>query len=67
MAEQEEAQFQADLARALELSLQTAAQETTRRDSQLAGGSNIKHFPFYSCCVGVRCEVWSGLTDLSVI
>ena len=35
MAEQDEAQFQADLKRALELSLETAAQDEARRDSSL--------------------------------
>ena len=37
MAEQDEAQFQADLKRALELSLETAALETARRDTPQTG------------------------------
>ena len=35
MAEQAEAQFQADLKRALELSMETAAQDDARRDSSV--------------------------------
>ena len=37
MAEQDEAQFQADLKRALELSLETAVQEDARRDVTVGG------------------------------
>ena len=37
MAGQDEAQFQADLKRALELSLETAVQEDARRDVTVGG------------------------------
>ena len=40
MAEQDEAQFQADLKRALELSLETAALETAKRDTLQTGRWN---------------------------
>ena len=40
MAEQDEAQFQADLKRALELSLETAAQDNARRDSSVAASGS---------------------------
>ena len=40
MAEQDEAQFQADLKRALELSLETAAQDNARRDNSVAATSS---------------------------
>ena len=46
MAEQDEAQFQADLKRALELSLETAAQDNARRDCSVGGsgpGKNNSH------------------------
>ena len=46
MAEQDEAQFQADLKRALELSLETAAQDDARRDCSVGGsgpGKNNSH------------------------
>ena len=43
MADQDEAQFQADLKRALELSLETAAQENNRREGTVSGGKK-KYF-----------------------
>ena len=43
MAEQDEAQFQADLKRALELSLETAAQYNARRDSSVAASGSGKN------------------------
>ena len=41
MAEQDEAQFQADLKRALELSLETAALDTARRDSAVGASASV--------------------------
>ena len=43
MAEQDEAQFQADLKRALELSLETAAQDEARRDSLVGCSTSGKN------------------------
>ena len=40
MADQDEAQFQADLRRAVELSLETAAQETARREGPVQPGAS---------------------------